>query len=164
MPLIPTLGRQRQADLWVRGQPGLQSEFQDSQDYTEKPCLDKTIQNKPRRLNINWIEHLLVWTRGWSPALQKKCTKYKLPKSPTVKWSHIKWQGDGSGFKYVLLSKGPSSVPSPHITQLTIMCMHSQTQGMDAWTFNSSKGCSTIHATLTRSFTSALSDVQVPLQ
>jgi hypothetical protein len=31
MPLIPVLGRQRQTDL--------QSEFQDSQGYTEKPCL-----------------------------------------------------------------------------------------------------------------------------
>jgi hypothetical protein len=41
MPLIPVLGRQRQADFWVRGQPGLQSEFQDSQGYTEKPCLQK---------------------------------------------------------------------------------------------------------------------------
>ena len=35
-PLIPALGRQRQADFWVRGQPGLQREFQDSQGYTEK--------------------------------------------------------------------------------------------------------------------------------
>jgi hypothetical protein len=35
------LGRQRQADFWVRGRPGLQSEFQDSQSYTEKPCLKK---------------------------------------------------------------------------------------------------------------------------
>jgi hypothetical protein len=40
-PLIPALRRQRQADFWVRGQPGLQSEFQDSQGYTEKPCLKK---------------------------------------------------------------------------------------------------------------------------
>ena len=40
-PLIPALGRQRQADFWVGGQPGLQSEFQDSQGYTEKPCLEK---------------------------------------------------------------------------------------------------------------------------
>jgi hypothetical protein len=40
-PLIPALGRQRQVDFWVQGQPGLQSEFQDSQDYTEKPCLKK---------------------------------------------------------------------------------------------------------------------------
>jgi hypothetical protein len=36
-PLIPVLGRQRQVDFWVRGQPGLQSEFQNRQDYTEKP-------------------------------------------------------------------------------------------------------------------------------
>jgi hypothetical protein len=26
-PLIPALGRQRQVDFWVQGQPGLQSEF-----------------------------------------------------------------------------------------------------------------------------------------
>jgi hypothetical protein len=29
--VIPALGRQRQANLRVQGQPGLQSEFQDSQ-------------------------------------------------------------------------------------------------------------------------------------
>jgi hypothetical protein len=28
-------------DFWVQGQPGLQSEFQDSQGYTEKPCFEK---------------------------------------------------------------------------------------------------------------------------
>jgi hypothetical protein len=39
MPLI--LGRQWQVDLWVQNQPGLHSEFQDSQGYTEKPCLEK---------------------------------------------------------------------------------------------------------------------------
>jgi hypothetical protein len=44
MPLIPALRRQRQADFWVRGQPGLQSEFQDSQDYTEKPRLEKKMR------------------------------------------------------------------------------------------------------------------------
>jgi hypothetical protein len=38
---IPALRRQRQVDFWVQGQPGLQSEFQDSQGYTEKPCLEK---------------------------------------------------------------------------------------------------------------------------
>ena len=36
--------------LWVQGQPGLQSEFQDSQDcYTEKPCLKRT-KNKQKNL------------------------------------------------------------------------------------------------------------------
>jgi hypothetical protein len=48
-PLI--LGMQRQADFWVRGQPGLQSEFQDRQDYREKPCLEK--QNKTKQNNNN---------------------------------------------------------------------------------------------------------------
>jgi hypothetical protein len=44
-PLIPALGRQ--ADFWVRGQPGLQSEFQDSQGYTEKPCLENPPKKGP---------------------------------------------------------------------------------------------------------------------
>ena len=46
MLLIPALRSQRQADFWVRGQPGLQSEFQDSQGYTEKPCLKNKQTNK----------------------------------------------------------------------------------------------------------------------
>jgi hypothetical protein len=37
MPLIPALRKQRQVDFWVRGQPGLQSEFQNSQGYTSPP-------------------------------------------------------------------------------------------------------------------------------
>jgi hypothetical protein len=58
MPLIPAFGRQKQADFWVRGQRGLQSEFQDSQGYTEKPCLAKptsqpTEQNKKTNVNDN---------------------------------------------------------------------------------------------------------------
>jgi hypothetical protein len=46
-PLIPAFGRQRQADFRVRGQPGLQSEFQDIQGYTEKPCLGKKVLAYP---------------------------------------------------------------------------------------------------------------------
>ena len=35
---------------WVQGQPGLQSEFQDSQDYyTEKPCLKKNRNKKGKK-------------------------------------------------------------------------------------------------------------------
>jgi hypothetical protein len=52
-PLIPALGRQRQVDFWVRGQPGLQSEFQDSQSYTEKPCLEKPKKKKKRVFGWN---------------------------------------------------------------------------------------------------------------
>jgi hypothetical protein len=39
-PLIPAL------DFWVQGQPDLQSEFQDSQGYTEKLCLEKPKKDK----------------------------------------------------------------------------------------------------------------------
>ena len=55
MPLIPAFGKQRQADFWVRGQLGLQSEFQDSQGYTEKPCLkkkQKTKQQQKKTMNV----------------------------------------------------------------------------------------------------------------
>jgi hypothetical protein len=48
--LIPALGRQRQADFWVWGQPGLHSEFQDSQGYTEKPCLKKKKKKKKKSI------------------------------------------------------------------------------------------------------------------
>jgi hypothetical protein len=40
-PFIPALERQRQEDLWVQGQPALHRLLQDSQGYTEKPCLKK---------------------------------------------------------------------------------------------------------------------------
>jgi hypothetical protein len=43
---------QRQVDFWVRGQRGLQSEFQDIQGYTEKPCLEK---QKKKWVNENVI-------------------------------------------------------------------------------------------------------------
>jgi hypothetical protein len=46
------LGRQRQVDFWVWGQPGLQSEFQDSQGYTEKPCLEKQNKTKQKPKNV----------------------------------------------------------------------------------------------------------------
>ena len=36
----------RQTDLWVQDQPGLQNKFQDSQGYTEKPCLEKPKSNQ----------------------------------------------------------------------------------------------------------------------
>ena len=54
MSLIPVLGRQRQVDFWVQGQPGLQSKFQDSQGCTEKPCLEKpkTKQTKKKKKEI----------------------------------------------------------------------------------------------------------------
>jgi hypothetical protein len=69
-PLIPALGRQRQVNFWVRGQPGLQSEFQDSQGYTEKPCLEKQQQQKkkfrssgPQKIDTKVLER---WLRSCS--------------------------------------------------------------------------------------------------
>jgi hypothetical protein len=42
MALIPALGRQTQRWICVCSRPGLvYREFQDSQDYTEKPCLKR---------------------------------------------------------------------------------------------------------------------------
>ena len=46
MPLIPALGRQREEDFWVWGQPGQQSKFQDRYGYTENPCLKKQKQKQ----------------------------------------------------------------------------------------------------------------------
>jgi hypothetical protein len=43
-------------DFWVRGQPGLQSEFQDSQGYTETPCLKKK-QTKPNQTKQEKLIH-----------------------------------------------------------------------------------------------------------
>ena len=47
--LIPALGGQSQVDFWVRGQPGLQNEFQNSQGYTENPVLEKKKKAKDKQ-------------------------------------------------------------------------------------------------------------------
>jgi hypothetical protein len=60
MPLIPALGRQRQVDFWVRGQSGLQSEFQDSQSYTEKPCLEKQ-KKKQKQIYIYVYVYIYIY-------------------------------------------------------------------------------------------------------
>jgi hypothetical protein len=68
MPLIPALGRQRQADFWVRGQPGPQSEFQDSQGYTEKPCLEKPKnQTKTKQTSEWWLVVKGTCCHTWWP-------------------------------------------------------------------------------------------------
>jgi hypothetical protein len=58
MPLIPALVRQRQEDCCVLGQPGLQSDFQDSQGYTDPilttppPPPKKKERKKKKKKNI----------------------------------------------------------------------------------------------------------------
>jgi hypothetical protein len=68
----PALKRQRQVDLWVQGQPGLQSEFQDSQGYTEKFCLKKK-KNSNEKLNINLEVGSVNDEESWFPL--QRCLK-----------------------------------------------------------------------------------------
>jgi hypothetical protein len=82
LPLIPAPGRQRQAEFWVRGQPGLQSEFQDSQGYTEKPFLEKPNQTKPKQ-NRTGVQHTQGPRPGSSPALLRE---WKLCLLDSVLW------------------------------------------------------------------------------
>jgi hypothetical protein len=51
MPLFPKLGRQRQVDFRVRGQPGQQSEFQDNEGYREKLGLKNPKPNQTKQTN-----------------------------------------------------------------------------------------------------------------
>ena len=51
LPLIPELGKQRQVDFLIQGQPGLQRELQDSQEYTEKSSLQPSPQKKKGEKN-----------------------------------------------------------------------------------------------------------------
>jgi hypothetical protein len=48
MPLVLALERLRQVDFWVRGQPGLQSDFQDSHGYMDEPSLKKKKKTKTK--------------------------------------------------------------------------------------------------------------------
>jgi hypothetical protein len=80
MPLIPALGRQRQrqVDFWVRGHPGLQHEFQDSQGYTEKPCL-KNKNKQTKTTSISWAPGVVL------NDLYVACT-YMLPTGQRSNW------------------------------------------------------------------------------
>ena len=44
--------------LWIRGQPGVQSEFQDSQNYTEEPYLGA------ERVEIKWLQFFSLKSQG----------------------------------------------------------------------------------------------------
>ena len=52
--------RRDKVDLRVQGQPGLQSDFQDSQGYTEKPCLEK----KKKRSSSLSLSEPFTYTSG----------------------------------------------------------------------------------------------------
>ena len=66
-PLIPALGRQRQEDLWVPGQPGLHRWLQDSQGCTKR---DLVSQNHPAE---PWSSEEGAAVQGWSEWFQASC-------------------------------------------------------------------------------------------
>ena len=70
-PLIPALRSQRQADFWVQGQPGLQSEFQDSQGYTEKPCLEKQQQQQKTNKQKHFLRFIVVFINMLYPKIKQ---------------------------------------------------------------------------------------------
>ena len=47
-------------DFWIRGQPGLQSDFQDSQGYTEETCLKKKEKKKNKKKKKKFIFFLVI--------------------------------------------------------------------------------------------------------
>jgi hypothetical protein len=90
MPLIPALGRQRQTDFWVRGQPGLQSGFQDSQGYTEKPCLGKQTNKQTNKQKLRIQGDLFIADVGVSPTtMSSLSTDLELQRSLDQVWATI---------------------------------------------------------------------------
>jgi hypothetical protein len=47
-------------NLSTRRQPGLQSEFQDSQGYTDKPCLEKPKKKKKKKANNKKVYYDII--------------------------------------------------------------------------------------------------------
>jgi hypothetical protein len=52
----PSIWEAEAGDLWIRGQPGRQSEFQNNLGYIEKYCLEK--QNKTNKQTKNYIQKM----------------------------------------------------------------------------------------------------------
>jgi hypothetical protein len=95
-----TWGAEAGVDPWVQGQPALQSEFQDSQGYTEKPCLEKSKRGGGRGDTVskkNKTKSREKWHRSVIPALYTKTDLSLRPawatKGKPISRSHyIYWQ------------------------------------------------------------------------
>jgi hypothetical protein len=75
MPLILALGRQRQVDFWVWGQPGLHIEFQESQGYSEKQSQKHFFEKFVEGFILNWMlptSHMWIDTIKTKAILQSK--------------------------------------------------------------------------------------------
>jgi len=71
--LVQVLWRQMQVDLWVQGQSGLQSKFQDSQGYTEKLCLEN---KRRRRREVKKEEGGGEWGRERERIRRRRSTEF----------------------------------------------------------------------------------------
>ena len=81
-PLVPELRRQRQEDLWVRGQPCLQIKFLDIQGYTKHICGTWGSLHQPFKTNL-----LRIFLHP-----QVRCSKlHHKPKELTLR-SKCKWE------------------------------------------------------------------------
>ena len=69
-------------DFCVRGQLGLQSEFQDSQGYAEKPCLEKPKKKKKKKkcrgAGTSAPELAGSYLEVWPPGVCKQLTLFYL--------------------------------------------------------------------------------------
>jgi hypothetical protein len=75
MLLVPALGRQRQADFWVLGQPGLQTEFHRA---IQRNPVSKNQKPKPTKQKPKTTTHTYTNTKTTKTHKQ---TKNKLLKS-----------------------------------------------------------------------------------
>jgi hypothetical protein len=89
-PLIPALGGQRQADFWVRGQPGLQSEFQDSQDPIS---INKKTNKQKKNHGTSLSATFLLWKISMEAQNHVLCTDWDISMSYPVLTSgfHLHW-------------------------------------------------------------------------
>jgi hypothetical protein len=76
MPLIPALVKQRQVGFWVWGQPGLHSEFQDNQVYTERPCLEKPTKKKKKKKTYHSMLFKQTLILGINESIKYRITSY----------------------------------------------------------------------------------------
>lgn len=70
------IGRQTQADLWIRDHLVDKSKFQDSQGYTEKSVSKKQNQTKQKKKNLSLFTLQLMRLVKIQKHRRKKCKDY----------------------------------------------------------------------------------------
>jgi hypothetical protein len=139
MPLIPALSRQRQADFCVRGQLGLQSEFRDSQGYTEKLCLKKTNQkrkkkkiklSKPVSSSSQWfLTLILLEFLSWLPSVITCHRNQRNPFPTQAAFGHDICHSNRKWARTHALTRAHPT----HTHTLTHTCTHTYTYTYTLW-------------------------------